>query len=78
MRRALTAAVVVAVLAGMLPLSAQGARRAVAITIDDLPRGGDGTSPAFDAVFAMNERLLRPFKDGRLSAHRFRQRPTRN
>jgi peptidoglycan/xylan/chitin deacetylase (PgdA/CDA1 family) len=40
-------------------------RRSVAITVDDLPQGGDGSSPAFDAVYAMNERLLRPFKDGR-------------
>ena len=66
MTRAVAAAVVVAVLAGMLPLSAQGPRRAVAITIDDLPRGGDGSAPSFDGVYAMNERLLRPFKDGRI------------
>jgi len=66
MTRALVAAIVVAVVAGMLPLSAQGPRRAVAITIDDLPRGGDGSSPSFDGVYAMNERLLRPFKDGHI------------
>ena len=55
-----------AVLAGLFPLSAQQPRRAVAITIDDLPRGGDGSAASFDAVYAMNERLLRPFKDGRI------------
>jgi len=66
MTRALAAAVVVAVLAGILPLSAQGPRRAVAITIDDLPRGGDGSGPSFDAVWATNDKLLRPFKDGRI------------
>jgi peptidoglycan/xylan/chitin deacetylase (PgdA/CDA1 family) len=45
---------------------AQATRRSVAITIDDLPKGGDGSDPSFDAVYAMNERLLRPFKEGRL------------
>jgi peptidoglycan/xylan/chitin deacetylase (PgdA/CDA1 family) len=64
MTRALAAAVVVAVLAGMLPLSAQDPGLAVAITIDDLPRGGDGSGASFDAVWAMNDRLLRPFKAG--------------
>jgi len=66
MTRGLAAAVVVAVLAGLFPLSAQQPRRAVAITIDDLPRGGDGSAASFDAVYAMNERLLRPFKDDRI------------
>lgn len=65
MTQRLAAAVVMAVLAGMLPLRAQTSR-AVAITVDDLPKGGDGSAPSFDAVFAMNERLLRPFKDGRI------------
>jgi peptidoglycan/xylan/chitin deacetylase (PgdA/CDA1 family) len=66
MTRRLASAVVVAVLAALLPLRAQTPGRAVAITIDDLPRGGDGSSPSFDAVYAMNQRLLRPFKDGRI------------
>jgi peptidoglycan/xylan/chitin deacetylase (PgdA/CDA1 family) len=74
MTRALAAAVVgafvcfvgpVVVGRGFSPVaSAQTPQRAVAITIDDLPKGGDGGSPSFDAVYAMNERLLRPFKDG--------------
>jgi len=66
MTRRLASAVVVAVLAGVLPLRAQTPGRAVAVTVDDLPRGGDGSSPSFDAVYAMNARLLRPFKDGRI------------
>jgi len=41
-------------------------RRAVAITIDDLPGGGDRAGRTFDAVWSMNERLLRPFKEGRI------------
>ncbi|HEV8397163.1 MAG TPA: polysaccharide deacetylase family protein [Vicinamibacterales bacterium] len=68
MTRALAAAVALATLAGMLPLSAQGPRRAVAVTIDDLPRGGDGSGSgsSFDAVWAMNEKLLSPFKEDRI------------
>ena len=64
MTRRLASAVVVAVLAGVLPLRAQTPGRAVAVTVDDLPRGGDGSSPSFDAVYAMNARLLRPFHRG--------------
>jgi peptidoglycan/xylan/chitin deacetylase (PgdA/CDA1 family) len=45
---------------------AQKPRRSVAITVDDLPKGGDGSDPSFDGVYATNERLLRPFKDGRI------------
>jgi peptidoglycan/xylan/chitin deacetylase (PgdA/CDA1 family) len=45
---------------------AQTPRRSVAITVDDLPKGGDGSSPSFDAIYAMNERLLRPFKERRI------------
>lgn len=72
MTRALAAAVVVALVAGRSvgpadPSTAHAqTRRFVAITVDDLPAGGDGSSPSFDAVHAMNERLLRPFKDGRI------------
>ena len=47
-------------------VDAQTPQRAVAITIDDLPRGGDGSSPSFDAVYAMNERLLLPFREGHI------------
>ena len=42
------------------------ADRQVAITIDDLPRGGDGGPRTFVAVRAMTERLLKPFRDGRI------------
>ena len=65
MTRMLAAAVVVAVLVG-LTAHAQTPQRAVAITIDDLPKAGDGSSPSFDAVYAINERLLRPFRDQRI------------
>jgi peptidoglycan/xylan/chitin deacetylase (PgdA/CDA1 family) len=36
--------------------------RQVAITIDDLPRGGDGGSRQLADVLAMTERLMRPFQ----------------
>ena len=65
MTRAIAAALVAGVVA-MVSAQAQAPRRSVAITVDDLPQGGDGSSSAFDAVYAMNERLLRPFKDGRI------------
>ena len=46
---------------------AGAAERAVAITIDDLPRGGDAqTVPSPEAVRAMTEKLLRPFRDQRI------------
>ena len=64
MTRALAAVFVVGMVAAAA--HAQSPRRAVAITIDDLPKAGDGSSPSFDAVYAMNERLLRPFKEGRI------------
>lgn len=35
----------------------------VAITIDDLPRGGDSAERSLPAVLEMTERLLRPFRD---------------
>jgi peptidoglycan-N-acetylglucosamine deacetylase len=38
----------------------------VAITIDDLPRGGDGSGRSLAAIRAMTERLLRPFRDGKI------------
>ena len=40
--------------------------REVAITIDDLPRGGDGGSRALADVRAMTERLLTPFRQQRI------------
>ena len=39
-----------------------GANREVAITIDDLPRGGDGGPRSLAAVRAMTEQLLKPFR----------------
>ena len=36
--------------------------RSVAITIDDLPRGGDGGSRRLGDIRSMTERLMRPFK----------------
>ena len=50
----------------MLSVGATAAGREVAITIDDVPRGGDGTERDFDAVRAMTEKLLRPFRDERI------------
>ena len=63
MRSLVAAAVVAALLAAV---DAQTPRRAVAITVDDLPKGGDGRDASFDDIYAMNERLLRPFKEGRI------------
>lgn len=40
--------------------------RQVAITIDDLPRGGDGGGRSFEAVRAMTEKLLRPFRERKI------------
>ena len=45
-------------------LSAAG--REVAITIDDLPRGGDGGPRDLAAVRAMTEQLLRPFREQKI------------
>src|SRR5580704_9203023 len=48
-----------------LAAAAAGAAREVAITIDDLPRGGDGAdkaSAAFAEIRGMTERLLSPFR----------------
>jgi beta-lactamase class A len=40
-----------------------GAGREVAITIDDLPRGGDGGSQTFDEIRKMTARLLAPLRE---------------
>jgi peptidoglycan-N-acetylglucosamine deacetylase len=42
------------------------AGREVAITIDDLPKGGDGGSRSLAGVRSMTERLLKPFRDERI------------
>jgi peptidoglycan/xylan/chitin deacetylase (PgdA/CDA1 family) len=49
----------------LLPVVAAGASREVALTIDDLPRGGDGAdkgSRTFGEIRVMTERLLAPFR----------------
>jgi len=40
--------------------------RAVAITIDDLPRGGDGGPRRLADIRSMTERLMTPFRDGKI------------
>ena len=55
------------VLVFLLALAASATGREVAITIDDLPRGGDApTVPSLEAVRAMTEKLLRPFSEQRI------------
>src|SRR5205809_4081022 len=43
-----------------------GAGREVAITIDDLPRGGDGGPRDLANIRAMTERLLKPFREQKI------------
>src|SRR5262245_37170659 len=52
--------------AGAVQAPATPPARQVAITIDDLPRGGDGGPLTLAAVRAMTERLLAPFESGRV------------
>lgn len=47
----------------MLPLAAPCAGREVAITIDDIPRGGDGGGRSYGDIRVMTERLLSPFRE---------------
>jgi peptidoglycan/xylan/chitin deacetylase (PgdA/CDA1 family) len=56
------------ILAALLLFAAVGwaADREVAITIDDLPRGGDGGPRNLAGVSAMTKRLLQPFRDQHL------------
>jgi peptidoglycan/xylan/chitin deacetylase (PgdA/CDA1 family) len=49
-----------------LQAAAAPASRQVAITIDDLPRGGDGGGLSLAAVRATTERLLRPFREEKI------------
>ncbi len=46
--------------------AALAADREVAITIDDLPRGGDGGPRTLPGVLAMTDKLLKPFHDGQV------------
>ena len=55
---------VVLLLLGVVVASAAG--REVAITIDDLPRGGDGGPRDLANVRAMTERLLKPFREEKI------------
>lgn len=47
-------------------VSGLAANREVAITIDDLPRGGDGGPRTLAAVRVMTEQLLKPFRDEKI------------
>src|SRR5690242_769122 len=47
-------------------LIASAAGREVAITIDDLPRGGDHGPSSLAGIRAMTERLLKPFHDQKI------------
>ena len=47
----------------VLHVALSAAGREVAITIDELPRGGDGGPRGLAEVRAMTERLLKPFRD---------------
>jgi peptidoglycan/xylan/chitin deacetylase (PgdA/CDA1 family) len=42
------------------------ADRQIAITFDDLPRGGDGGPRTLAEIRAMTQRLLTPFRDGKI------------
>jgi peptidoglycan/xylan/chitin deacetylase (PgdA/CDA1 family) len=52
----------------LIALTAQLARAdlEVAITIDDLPRGGDGGERSLEALRTMTQKLLAPFREGRI------------
>jgi peptidoglycan/xylan/chitin deacetylase (PgdA/CDA1 family) len=51
----------------LLAVCANAAAREVAITIDDLPRGGDSpTERSLDAVQAMTAKLVTPFREQRI------------
>lgn len=50
----------------LLILAAAAASRQVALTIDDLPRGGDGAGRDYAAIRDMTERLLAPFREQRI------------
>ena len=54
------------VLLFLFTFAAPAADRSVAITIDDLPRGGDGGPRTFAAIRAMTERLLQPFREQKI------------
>lgn len=53
-------------LAVAVAVAGAGASREVAITIDDLPRGGDGGKRTFAEIQGMTERLLAPFREQKI------------
>jgi len=58
----------------LLSAAAAGASRAVALTIDDLPRGGDSAdkeSRTFAEIRGMTERLLAPLREQKISVTGF-------
>ncbi len=67
MIRSVLALFVALFVALLLALTAvPGAEREVALTMDDLPRGGDGGGRTFEDIRGMTERLLDPFRDGKI------------
>jgi peptidoglycan/xylan/chitin deacetylase (PgdA/CDA1 family) len=56
----------IAALLFCLALASSAFGREVAITIDDLPRGGDSDERSLEAVRAMTEKLLQPFAGERI------------
>src|SRR5215471_17932602 len=47
-------------------VTASAQMRQVAITIDDLPRGGDGGPSSLDGIRSMTGKLLKPFRDEKI------------
>jgi peptidoglycan/xylan/chitin deacetylase (PgdA/CDA1 family) len=64
--RATLVAVLVAVWLTLIHLTLSAASLQVAITFDDLPRGGDGGPRTLEGVRTMTERLLKPFRDQKI------------
>jgi len=55
-----------ALLCLLAAMAAAAASREVAITIDDLPRGGDGGDRSYAAIRDMTVRLLAPFREAHI------------
>src|ERR1035441_5666690 len=56
----------IAVVMWLCAVALSGAGREVAITIDDLPRGGDGGPRSLAGVRAMTQHLLKPFREQKI------------
>jgi peptidoglycan/xylan/chitin deacetylase (PgdA/CDA1 family) len=50
----------------VIALAAAASGREVAITIDDLPRGGDGGGKSFESIRDVTEHLLQPFRQDKI------------